>query len=338
MNKSIEVTRGPLVESTHIAHIAVVNSNGEILYTHGDSDRLTYARSAIKPIQAIQVLESGAVDKFDINEKEISLMCASHAGETYHVESVKNILNKANINVDKLNCGIHVPGNSEIYKEIIESKVTLSQLHNNCSGKHSGMLISAKNKNEDLDTYLDINHPVQQRILDNISIVCEYDRDKIILGIDGCGAPVHALPLERFANGFARLADSQKLNSKKYLVDKITSSMMKYPEMVAGRNRFCTALMKVCGDRIFGKMGAQGVYLIGDKKNNLGIAVKIEDGNSQATTCATMEVLRQLNLITEEEYNKLIDFANPKLLNARKDIIGEVRANFKLKEIIKETI
>lgn len=338
MNNAIEVTRGPLVESTHAAHISVVNSEGELLYSYGDPYRVTYARSAIKPIQAIQVVETGAVDSFSIDEKEISLMCASHAGEVYHVDSVKSILSKANISIDKLNCGIHVPGNSQVYKEIIESGVTLSQAHNNCSGKHSGMLISAKNKNEDLDTYLDIDHPIQQRILDNIAYVCDYDKEKIVIGIDGCGAPVHALPLERFAYGFAKMADSPKLGYKANYVEKITTSMMKYPEMVAGGDRFCTALMNVCGDRIFGKMGAQGVYLLGDKVNKLGIAIKIEDGNSQANSCATMDVLRQLNLVTDEELEQLKDFANPKLLNARKDTIGGVRANFILKAKVKETV
>lgn len=338
MNNAIEVTRGPLVESTHSAHIAVVNSQGELLHSYGNPYRVTYARSAIKPIQAIQVLETGAIDSFDINEREISLMCASHAGETYHVDAVQNILNKANINIDKLNCGIHVPGNSAVYKEIIESGVALSQAHNNCSGKHSGMLISAKNRNEDLDTYLDIKHPVQQRILDNIAYICDYNKEEIIIGIDGCGAPVHALPLERFAYGFAKMADYHLLDEKSNYVEKITTSMMKYPEMVAGRDRFCTALMKVCGDRIFGKMGAQGVYLLGDKVNKLGIAIKIEDGNSQANSCATMSVLRQLKLVTDEEVEQLKDFANPKLLNARKDIIGEVRASFMLKEKAIQTI
>lgn len=330
MDKAVEVTRGPLVECTHEAHIAVTNSNGELLYGYGNPNRVTYARSSIKPIQAIQVLETGAIERYNINEREISLMCASHAGDTYHVECVKSILGKACISLEKLNCGVHVPGNSNIYKEMIENKVNLSPAHNNCSGKHSGMLISAKNLGEDLDTYLDINHPVQQRILENVSYICDFPKEDIILGIDGCGAPVHALPLERLAYGFARMSDSKKLGDKGKYVDKITESMMKYPEMVGGRDRFCTALMRVCGDRIFGKVGAQGVYLIGDKNNKLGIAVKIEDGNVQATECVAVEVLRQLGIITEIEREELKNFANKKLLNARGDIIGEVRPSFKL--------
>lgn len=329
---SVEVTRGYLVESTHTVHAVVVNSNGKMIGFYGDPNRITYARSSVKPIQAIQVLESGAVDYYGIDEREISFMCASHAGETYHVECTKNILDKAQIGLDKLNCGIHVPGNSQIYKEIVESGVELSPSYNNCSGKHSGMLISAKYLGDDLDTYLDLENPVQQRILNDISYVCDYNKDDIIIGIDGCGAPVHAMPLERFAYGFARMSDFSKLGEKGVHVDKVTSAMMKYPEMVAGRDRFCTALMNICGDRIFGKAGAQGVYLIGDKKNKIGIAIKIEDGNTQATSCATMEVLRQLNLITDEELEKLNTFFNPKLLNARKDIIGEMKADFELRK------
>lgn len=332
MNKAIEVTRGPLVECNHTVHIAVMNSQGESIGYYGNPNRVTYARSSVKPIQAIQVLESGAVEEYGINEREISFMCSSHSGEPYHVECTRAILNKANIDIGKLNCGTHVPGNSQIFKELIESGVELSQEHNNCSGKHSGMLISAKRLNEDLDTYLDINHPVQQRILEDIAYICDYSKEDIIMGIDGCGAPVHAMPLDRFAYGFARMSDSQNLGGKGKYVEKITSSMMKYPQMVAGRDRFCTALMQVCGDRIFGKAGAQGVYLVGDKKNKIGIAVKVEDGSAQATACATLEVLRQLELISAEELAKLGKFAKPTLLNARKDIIGEMRPNFKLKK------
>ncbi|MGL4796797.1 MAG: asparaginase [Paraclostridium sp.] len=332
MNKAIEVTRGPLVECNHTIHIAVMNSKGELLRYYGNPNRVTYARSSVKPIQAIQVLESGAIEAYGINEREISFMCSSHSGEPYHVECTRAILNKANVDIEKLNCGTHPPGNSQIFKELIESGVELSQEHNNCSGKHSGMLISAKKLNENLDTYLDIHHPVQQRILENIAYVCDYNKEDIIIGIDGCGAPVHAMPLDRFAYGFARMSDSNELDEKAKYVDKITSSMMKYPQMVAGRDRFCTALMQVCGDRIFGKAGAQGVYLVGDKNNKIGIAVKVEDGSGQAAACATLEALRQLDLISKEELNKLNKFATPKLLNARKDTIGEMRANFELKK------
>jgi L-asparaginase II len=335
MNRAVEVTRGNLVECTHCVHIAVVNSDGDLMYSYGDPEKVIYARSSVKPIQAIQVLETKATERYNITDREISFMCSSHSGETYHVDCTREILKKAGIGLDKLNCGIHVPGNNQIYKELIESKEPLTQEHNNCSGKHSGMLISAKNLNEDLDTYLDINHPVQQRILENISYVCDYEKENIIMGIDGCGAPVHAMPLERFAYGFSRLADSNKLGEKGIYADKITESMMKYPEMVAGRDRFCTALMRVCGDRIFGKAGAQGVYLVGDKNNKLGIAIKVEDGSSQASACATMEVLNQLKLISDEELKELNKFSNPKLLNARKDIIGEMRPNFILNSLVK---
>lgn len=334
MNRAIEVTRGNLIECSHSINVAVVNSKGDLIYSYGDPEKVIYARSSIKPIQAIQVLETKADEKFNITEREVSFMCSSHSGEPYHVECTRLILKKADINVDKLKCGIHIPGDSKIYKELIESKKSLTQEHNNCSGKHSGMLISAKNLNEDLDTYLEINHPVQQRILENISYVCNYNKEDIIIGVDGCGAPVHAMPLERFAYGFSRLADSKKLGQKEEYANKITSSMMKYPEMVAGRDRFCTALMRVCGDRIFGKAGAQGVYLVGDKNNKLGIAVKVDDGSGQATACATIEVLRQLKLINEDELKDLEKFANPKLLNARKDIIGEMRPNFVLNNLV----
>ena len=315
---SVEVTRGSLVECTHKAHIAVVNSKGNLICYHNNPHKIIYARSSIKPIQAIQCLKSKAYEKFNISEKELSLICSSHNSKDYHIECTKSILKKSNVGFEKLKCGVDVD----------------SSINNTCSGKHSGMLASIKSLNEDLESYLDINHNLQQRILDDIANICDYDREKIIVGKDGCGAPVHALPIERLAYGFSKIADSEKLGKEyKYYVDKITSSMMKYPEMVGGENTFCTDLMKVCGDRIFGKFGSQGVYLLGDKKNKLGVCVKIEDGSKMALDCVVMEVLKQLNLITKDELESLSSYHTPKQINSRNEIIGEMKSVFKLNKL-----
>jgi L-asparaginase II len=333
MNKLIDIYRGKLVESSHNGHIAVVDSSGNLLYSYGDPYRITYARSAIKPIQAIPVVESNAVDKFNIEDREVSLMCSSHNSEEFHAECTREILNKADISLDKLQCGTHIPLSINAYKDLILKGKELTSEYSNCSGKHCGMLITAKHMNEDIDTYLDINHPVQQRILETLSKVCDYNIDEIIIGVDGCGAPVHALPLEKLAHGFARLSKPELLGEERRVaVQRITSSMTTYPEMVAGTNRFCTDFMKVCGDRMFGKLGAEGVYLVGIKEKGIGVAIKIEDGDVSVMYPVVLEVLRQLELITIEELQKLIKYYNPKILNARKEEVGEILPNFKLKE------
>ncbi|MFI3209556.1 MAG: asparaginase [Peptostreptococcaceae bacterium] len=325
----INETRGELIECSHRVHIAVVRDNTLLAYNN-DCHKVIYARSSVKPIQALQCVKSGAYEKYNISQKELSLMCASHISEDFHVESTQSILDKANIGVEFLKCGIHIPENSYIYEKMIRENKKLSQLNNNCSGKHSGMLVSAKAKNEDLDTYLDINHSLQQRIIDDISHICEYDKEKIIIGRDGCGAPVHALPIYNLALGFSKLSDNNKLKDKRQEIEIIIDAMTTYPEMVSGTDTFCTDLMKVFKGRIFGKYGTQGVYLLGDRKSNIGICIKVEDGHKASIFCAVVETLKQLNLIDEVELKKLEKYHNPKLFNSRDEVIGEMKSNFNL--------
>jgi len=335
MNKVVEIYRGNLVESSHNGHIAVVDSEGNLLYSYGDPYRVTYARSSIKPIQAIPVVESNSVDKFNITDKEISLMCASHNSEEFHAQSAREILQKSSIELDKLQCGTHIPLLIDAYKDLLLKEKELTPEYSNCSGKHCGMLITAKHMNEDIDTYLDIDHPVQQRILKALSQVCEYNKDNIVIGIDGCGAPVHALPLERLAYGFARLSKPEVfVEKRKVAIERIVNAMVTYPEMVAGTKRFCTEFMKTCGNRMFGKLGAEGVYLVGIKDKNIGIGVKVEDGDMSVLYPVVLEILKQIDLIGDEDLNILSRYYNPKILNARKEEVGKILPNFKLNKHI----
>ena len=329
MNKVVEIYRGTLVESSHNGHIAVVNSEGELLYSYGEPYRITYARSSIKPIQAIPVVETNAAEEFNIEDREISFMCSSHNSEEFHAECAREILNKSHIKLDKLQCGTHIPLSIKAYKDLILSGRELTSEYSNCSGKHCGMLITTKHMNEDIDTYLDINHPIQQRILDVLSDVCNYNKNNIVIGLDGCGAPVHALPLERLAYGFATLSKPENLQkNRKEAIQRIISSMTTYPEMVAGTKRFCTDFMKVCGHKMFGKVGAEGVYLVGIKEKGIGIGIKIEDGDMSIVYSVVIEVLKQLNMITNEEIDKLINYYKPKILNARKEEVGKILPSF----------
>ncbi|MBE0492503.1 MAG: asparaginase, partial [Sulfurospirillum sp.] len=188
-----KVYRGSIVDLTHIAHVAVVNHAGELLHSVGDPKRVTFIRSSAKMVQALASLESGAVDAYGLSEQELALLCASHNGEEIHTSTAANILQKAGLGIQHLQCGIHPSFNSFVAKELEEKGVTLNASHNNCSGKHSGMLIAANYKKEDLSNYLSINHPVQQRILQTLSEVCAYPKEQIVIATDGCGVPVHAL-------------------------------------------------------------------------------------------------------------------------------------------------
>lgn len=323
--------RGNIVDLTHIGHIAVVDTKGNILYHYGDPKRITFARSSAKPMQAIPVLDSGAVDKYSITDKEMAIFCASHSGEDFHLKAVESILKKAGLNNKYLQCGSHYPFAKYVTEEMKRKDLKPESIHCNCSGKHSGMLITAKYYNEDLNNYYKPDHPVQKRILKTISEVCDYPQDKIILGTDGCGVPVHALHLYKFAQGFAKLSKPQVFDKdREDIVRKITNAMTTYPEMVGGTDRICTDLMKRFGDRLFAKAGAAAYYAIGLKDRGIGITFKIEDGNSTILPGVILETLLQLDVIKKEELKPLEKYYIQKSINHKKELVGETKFDFKL--------
>lgn len=323
--------RGDIVDLTHIGHIAAVDHTGKILYHYGDPERITFARSSAKPIQAIPILESGVIEEYGITEKEIAIFCASHSGESFHVETVRSVLKKAGLNESYLQCGSHYPIASYAAEELRKKGLKPENIHCNCSGKHTGMLVTTKYYGDDLNTYYKPGHPTQKRILKTIAEVCEYDEDKILIGTDGCGVPVHALPLHKFAQGYAKLSKPEVFDSKREkVVRTITNAMTKYPEMVGGTDRICTDLMKICGDRLFAKSGAAAYYAVGLKDKGIGITVKIEDGNSDIVPAVVLEVLKQLDVITEDELNKLERYYILKSINHKKEVVGETKIDFKL--------
>lgn len=323
--------RGDLVDLTHLGHIAVVDHTGKILYQYGDPTRVTFARSSAKPMQAIPVLESGCIENYGITDKEMAIFCASHSGEPFHVEAVRSILNKAKLNEYYLQCGSHYPFAEYAAEALRRKNLQPTNIHCNCSGKHSGMLITANYYGEDLDTYYEPDHPVQKRILKTIAEVCDYDEEDIITATDGCGVPVHAMPLYKFAQGFAKLSKPDLFNPNRgQVVKKITDVMTQYPEMVAGTDRICTDLMKLFGDRLFAKSGAAAYYAIGIKDKGIGITIKIEDGNSKIVAAVVLETLRQLNIISEEEVKLLEKYYIMESINHKKQVVGQTKVEFEL--------
>jgi L-asparaginase II len=248
-----------------------------------------------------------------------------------HTDRVLAILGRAGIGDTSLKCGTHPPRWPDTYKQLILEGKEVTPLYNNCSGKHTGMLVTAKHMNEPLENYYALNHPVQQRILAAVSEMTKYPKDQIEIGIDGCGVPVHGVPLENLAYGYAKLARHDELpKERRNAIGRITKAMVTAPEMVGGTDRFCTDFMRVGKGRFIGKAGAEGVYCIGDLETGLGIAVKIEDGNGRGAYPAAVEVLKQLNLLTEHQIEELMNHYRPKLHNCRKEEIGELVADFKL--------
>lgn len=326
--------RGGLEDLLHPGIISIVDYKGNVLYALGDTKRLVFSRSSAKPIQAISVVESGAIDEFGITEKELALIASSHSGEEIHEEAVCSILRKANVEEKYLKCGTHLPLAKYRADEFIKKGITPTEIQANCSGKHSGMLITSQMLGYSLDDYWIPDHPVQQKIVENFGYMCGVEPREIQIGIDGCGVPVHALPMEKLAYGYARLANPVELpKERQETIKRITDAMVAYPEMVGGTDRICTDLMKKFGDRLFAKSGANAFYNIGIKEKGIGIAIKMLDGSSDNIPMIILDTLMKLGVIEEkelEDFNKVhLDY---NVYNHRKEVVGEKKLAYNLND------
>lgn len=333
-NKAIHVYRGEYIESTHDVHIAIVNTEGELIAYYGDPHRQTFARSSMKPFQATPLVESGAIESYHLTEREISLFCASHIGEQFHRDGVASVLEKIGLAEQDLQCGTHIPRHTESYNQLIREGGELTPFFSNCSGKHSGMLAGVMKQKMAVDSYREIDHPYQQQIIDVIENVADYQRDKIGISVDGCGVPVHRMPLTKVALLFSRLAAPHKWTEgskhRKESLKRVSNAMKTYPEMVAGTKQFDTDLMTAFRSRIVAKGGAEGVHCFGDQETGLGVAIKVADGNARGASVSTMAVLQQLNIGEESTWNKLARYSEAPVLNARDEKIGVIKPAFQL--------
>jgi len=329
----VNVYRGGALESIHYGNLVLVNSEGRILYQLGDPDMETFLRSSAKPFQTIPLIESGAAHRFKFSPKEIAIISGSHSGEPEHVKTVSGILQKIGLTPEHLKCGSHIPHFYKAKKLTPEQGITFSNLQHNCSGKHAGMLALCVFKNLPLDNYLDPDHPVQLLITDAIAYVCDYPKEKIKIGIDGCSAPVHAMPLYNMAYGFARFVSPHSIPSAKAKIySMINRAMIDHPDMVAGEMRYDTELMTACKEKLIAKAGAEGLHCIGFTERGWGMTVKISDGNVRALYPFSVEALRQLGVITGSELEKLDSFHHDIVYNWSGVEVGKIEAQFELRK------
>ncbi len=330
-----KVIRGETVESVHRGHLIVVDGAGETVFSLGDPETVAFWRSSAKPFQAIPFLTSGAADKFNFTEREIALACGSHSGERVHTETTARMLERINLNETDLRCGAHLPFDEKRSEEMIRAGEKPTQLHNNCSGKHAAMLAFCRDENLDLQNYERIEHPLQEEILETVSLFTDVAVDEIKLGIDGCAAPNFAVPVSAMARAFAKLVappDDFDEATKKACA-RIVAAMLDFPEMIGGTERLDTMLMREGKGKLISKIGAEGVYSAGvlpsaDFPKGLGIAVKIEDGDDKrARAVVLIELLRRLGIFSAETLRK---FSPLPIKNHRGETVGETRANFKL--------
>jgi len=330
--KLAEVTRGALVESVHRGAIAVVNWQGEIIASAGNPSYLTYFRSAAKPLQALAVIESGAVVKYAFTLKEIAIMISSHSGEPEHCEVVMGILEKLGLGEEYLQCGISAPFHKPSNEALLIEGLEPTPLHNCCSGKHVGMLTMARYLNLSLDDYFLPEHSVQQEMLQSVAEMAGLEPKEIPFSIDGCGVPVFALTLDKMAYSYARLAVPEGLSEMKNAAcDIVKEAIINYPYLVAGTGRFTTDLLQVTGHKLIAKDGSEAIFCLGVPDKGWGIAIKIKDGNERAMAPVVLSVLEQLELLTAEEKERLAAYRRIVLKNNREQVVGEIRPAFTLK-------
>lgn len=308
----------------HRISVAVVDVEGRLRASAGDPGLVSFARSAVKPIQAAAVVEDGAADRFGFSERELALCCASHSGEEIHVHAVRSMLRKIGVGEESLACGPHEPLHAPSAIALRAAGDAPRRVHNNCSGKHAGMLALAVVNGWPVSDYERQPHPVQQRLLDTIARWTGATVDDIPTGGDGCGAVTYALPLRSLARAFAAFAAGARTGQA--TPRRIVRAMVGCPEYVAGTGRLCTELMRTAGGRIFSKVGAEGVYCAGIPGAELGIALKVEDGARRAAEPALIGVLRALGLLSDNEMLWLTEFAEPDVKDTRWESVGRIRS------------
>jgi L-asparaginase II len=344
----LELTRGRITESIHYGSIAVVDADGSLLASHGDPQTVAFLRSSAKPFQVLPFVERGGPEFYGYTPRELALSCASHESAAIHLDAVAALQKKIGIEEHHLQCGGHLPGDTEMFRKFVVSGGTPTANYNNCSGKHTSMLAHAKMRNLPLENYLDITHPIQQDILTTFSEMCGIERDKVELGVDGCSAPNFAVPLYNAALGMARLCDPRGLSEARAAACRqITSAMTAHSEMVSGFGEFDCELMKIGAGRIVAKRGAEGFQVIGilpssPDARGVGIAIKVEDGDAarmsnelvfspRVRPAVVIEILRQLDALTPQQIQALSAFGPAKTLKNHRDIVtGQSRPAFTL--------
>lgn len=323
----VEVTRGALVESRHLVAAAIVRADGTRLASWGDVDAPVYPRSALKPLQALPLLASGAADAFGLEPKHLALACASHNGEAVHVAIVRGWLDRLGLAGTALECGTHPPIDAEAVRAL--AGAAPGPEHNNCSGKHCGLLSLALHHGAPTQGYIGYDHPVQRELRAILSPVLDVALDAAPWGVDGCGIPNYGIPLAQLALGFARLSEPSSLPpSLQRPAQRVTAAMLAEPYLVAGRGRFDTAVMEHRPGALIVKGGAEGVCAAGVLPDGLGIALKVADGARRAVDVAMAALLRLAGVFDAANLEALARYAAPPIHNVSGLAVGALRAAF----------
>ncbi len=321
---TVTLTRGRIPESVHLVHVAVADAEGRLLASAGDPGLRAFLRSSAKPLQAIPLIESGAADAFGLDEAELAVACGSHEGAAVHQQTVLSLLRKAGLGEEALRCGIHAPGNAATAAELARSGAAPRRLHNNCSGKHAGMLATCAHRGWPLE-YLGPDHPLQVWIRE---IVAEASGESPELAVDGCGVPTFGLSLHGMAAAYARMGRGSGLPAARArAARRLAAAMAARPVLVSGEGSVNTVMLARHGGRWLTKGGAEGVWCLSVRAEDgagLGVAVKAVDGSHRGSIPALLAVLSALGDPGAED-PELARFARPPVTNTLGQVVGDTR-------------
>ena len=323
----VEVLRGSAVESRHAGAVAVMDASGVPVLLLGDVDRPIFPRSAVKVMQALPLIETGAADRYDLSAEELALACSSHSGEPRHVALASSALQKAGLDATALECGAHWPSRAEAARELACAGGEPTALHNNCSGKHSGMVCVACALGEEVRGYVSPDHRVQRECKAALDEMTGYVAPPDSRGTDGCSLPTYPVPLRALARGFARVGTGQGVGPvRAAALARLRAAVAAHPWAVAGIGRADTRLMEALGARAFTKMGAEGVHCAALPELGLGIAVKCDDGAGRAAEAVMATLLARFLRLEGQVAEAVAGVARPVLRNWNGIEVGAVRA------------
>ncbi len=319
--------RGNWVENRHRGAFCLCDAQGNVEIAMGDIERPIFPRSAIKAMQALPMFETGAVEKFDLDDEALSLACASHHGEEAHVAVAQSMLAAAGLTVDDLECGAHPPSNRVARKALEVAGEKPSAIHNNCSGKHAGMLAVARALGIDTGGYVERGHEVQIRVRKAVQAVIGDELTEDRCGTDGCSIPTWAAPLRSFARGFARMATGEQLSpGMAAAARRLFDAAISHPHLIAGTDTFDTDAMAAFKGRLMVKNGADGVFCGALRDTGLGFALKCDDGSLPAATAMIAAILQGISKPDKEALSVLRRYAQKPMTNWRGVEVGVLEA------------
>jgi L-asparaginase II len=324
---AVAVRRGTRIESVHHVAACVATADGEIVVKVGTVETPVFLRSSAKPFIAAASVRAGVLEAFGFGERELAVMSASHNGEPAHVELVASMLERIGATVDDLACGPQTPAYEPAAEALAARGEKPTQLHNNCSGKHAGILALAKLIGAPFAGYLEPSHPAQRAII----ALCERVSDDVFegdkLAVDGCGIPVYATTLHKAAVSFARFATLEGIDDDDATaLARVASAMANEPWYVAGTGRFDTDLIRASGGRIVAKAGAEAVHCDALLDAGLGLALKVVDGGRRATAPATIALLDSIRALDPGVREAVQPHARLAVRNVAGRVVGEVAA------------